>query len=265
MKQSVEKLLAQALESLKQSSLIANELTVEIKVKRVKDTNQGDFSTNLPMLLARNSNYSGLQLADFITKNIPFHAAIKKIEIAGPGFINFFIDEKAQAQVIAEVLQKGELFGQSDVGKDSKAASTCWPLWELAKEKSKDNKISSIQYAHARSTSVLQQLQDFGLNCDEEKGLAQINTLVEPQEMALISHLGRYPEVKEAAASTGEPRKLLNYLSELATGLHSYFNTVQLLCEKKSMRSARLCLLKALRQVLQNGLQSIGISTPESM
>ncbi|MDI1351387.1 MAG: DALR anticodon-binding domain-containing protein, partial [bacterium] len=75
----------------------------------------------------------------------------------------------------------------------------------------------------------------------------------------------RYPEIIEAAATSCEPHHLAYYLRELANGLHSYYNAVQLLCEQEQLRSARLCLLEAVRQVLNNGLDLLGVSAPESM
>lgn len=136
---------------------------------------------------------------------------------------------------------------------------------DLAKSESSDNPVYYIQYAYARISSVLRQLDERGLNWDEALGLAHIEHLIEPQEIALISLLSRYPEVIIAAATTCEPHQLAYYLRELANGLHSYYNAVQLLCEQDLIRSARLCLLKAVRQVLSNGLQLLGVSTPESM
>ncbi len=136
---------------------------------------------------------------------------------------------------------------------------------DLAKSESSDNPVYYIQYAHARICSVLKQLQERGLSWDEEMGLAHIDLLTEPQEEALISLMSRYPEVIETAAKLCEPHQLAYYLRELANGLHSYYNAVTLLCEQESLRSARLCLLKAVRQVLRNGMQLLGVSAPESM
>ncbi|MDI9817933.1 MULTISPECIES: arginine--tRNA ligase [unclassified Legionella] len=136
---------------------------------------------------------------------------------------------------------------------------------DLAKSESSDNPVYYIQYAHARISSVLRQLKERGLSWDETTGLAHLHLLTEPQETALISLAGRYPEIIEASAKACEPHQLAYYLRELATGLHSYYNAVQLLCEKEALRSARLCLLAAVRQVLKNGLQLLGVSAPESM
>ncbi len=136
---------------------------------------------------------------------------------------------------------------------------------ELAKSQSNDNPVYYIQYAHARICSVLRQLTERGLNLDEEIGLSHVNLLLEDTELNLISLLNRYPEIIEESASLYEPHQLAYYLRELANGLHTYYNAIHLLCEDKNLRNARLCLLKAVRQTLRNGLTLLGVSTPETM
>lgn len=136
---------------------------------------------------------------------------------------------------------------------------------DLAKSQSNDNPVYYIQYAHARICSVLRQLKERGLSWDKTIGLDSVHLLQQPHEAALISLMCRYPEVVEAAAATCEPHYIAYYLRELATGLHSYYNAVQLLCEQEQLRYARLCLLAAVQQVIHNGLELLGVSAPESM
>jgi arginyl-tRNA synthetase len=136
---------------------------------------------------------------------------------------------------------------------------------DLAKSESSDNPVYYIQYAHARICSVLKQLKERGLLWDQATGLKHIDLLEQQHETTLITLICRYPEIIEAAAITCEPHQLAYYLRELANGLHSYYNAVQLLCEDEQLRSARLCLLEAVRQVLNNGLDLLGVSAPESM
>lgn len=136
---------------------------------------------------------------------------------------------------------------------------------DLAKSQSSDNPVYYIQYAHARISSVLRQLAERQLSWDEHLGLRHLSLLVEPQEVALMSLISRYPEIIESAAAVCEPHQISYYLRELANGLHTYYNAITLLCEDEALRSARLCLLKAVRQVLRNGLELLGVSAPESM
>jgi arginyl-tRNA synthetase len=136
---------------------------------------------------------------------------------------------------------------------------------DLAKSESSDNPVYYIQYAHARICSVLKQLTERGLLWDKAIGLLNIDLLDQPHEMNLLSLISRYPEIVELAASHCEPHQVAYYLREVAHGLHSYYNAVPLLCEQEQLRSARLCLLEAVRQVLCNGLDLLGVSAPESM
>lgn len=136
---------------------------------------------------------------------------------------------------------------------------------DLAKSQSNDNPVYYIQYGHARICSVLRQLKERGLSWEIDKGLANTGLLQEPQEAALITLLGKYPEVVESSAALCEAHLLTYYLRELATALHSYYNAVPLLCEDEALRCARLCLLEAVRQVLHNGLHLLGVTAPESM
>lgn len=136
---------------------------------------------------------------------------------------------------------------------------------DLAKSESNDNPVYYIQYAHARICSVLRQLSERGLAWDKTIGLEAVHLLCQQHELALISLLCRYPEIIETSAAACEPHNLAYYLRELANGLHSYYNAVQLLCEDEHLRYARLCLLEAVRQVLENGLDLLGVSALESM
>lgn len=136
---------------------------------------------------------------------------------------------------------------------------------DLAKSQSSDNPVYYIQYAHARISSVLRQLKERGLHWDETQGIAQLALLQAEHEQALIATLSRYQDMIQEAAMTCEPHQIAYYLRELANGLHSYYNAVTILSDQENLRSARLCLLKAVRQVLQNGLQLLGVSAPESM
>ncbi|HBI22181.1 MAG TPA: arginine--tRNA ligase [Legionella sp.] len=136
---------------------------------------------------------------------------------------------------------------------------------DLAKSESSDNPVYYLQYGHARICSVLRQLDERGLRWDEATGLGALDKLTDAHEQALVLLVGRYPEIIESAARTCEPHQIAYYLRELATGLHSYYNAVTLLCEPYELRCARLCLLKAVRQVLFNGMQLLGVSASESM
>ncbi len=136
---------------------------------------------------------------------------------------------------------------------------------ELAKSKSNENPVFYVQYAHARVCSVFRQLPEKGFAQDVALGMANLAELTSEHETALLTTLARYPEVIERAASQYEPHLLINYLRELATDFHTYYNAHQFLVESDTLRNARLNLITAVRQVLFNGLTLLGISAPEAM
>ncbi len=136
---------------------------------------------------------------------------------------------------------------------------------DLAKSQSADNPVYYIQYAHARVCSVFRQLDEKGLNWDREAGLANLDRLGEAHEQALITRLGRYPELIESAAVNHEPHQLAHYLRELANDFHTYYNAHQFLVDDPDLRNARLALIAATRQVIANGLGLLGVSAPKSM
>lgn len=136
---------------------------------------------------------------------------------------------------------------------------------ELAKSRSNDNPVYYIQYAHARICSVFVQLQERGLRHDRDAGARNADRLAEPQELAVITAMSRFPEVVEEAALSRMPHQVGFYLRELANHFHSYYNSHQILVEDAALRDARLNLISAVRQVLRNGLGLLGVSAPESM
>ncbi|MCS4505911.1 arginine--tRNA ligase [Arhodomonas aquaeolei] len=136
---------------------------------------------------------------------------------------------------------------------------------ELAKSESADNPVYYLQYAHARICSVLRQLDEQGLDHDPDAGFQALARLTEDHEQALISQLGRFPEVIETAALAHEPHQLAHYLRELAGAFHTYYNAHQFLVDDAELRNARLNLVLATRQVLRNGLRVLAVNAPERM
>jgi arginyl-tRNA synthetase len=136
---------------------------------------------------------------------------------------------------------------------------------ELAKSESKDNPIYYIQYAHARVCSVLRKLDEAGWTWNQAQGLARLDLLDTEHEKNLITKLGKYPEVLQNSALNYEPHVLANYLRELANDFHSSYNAHKMLIDDAELRNARVTLSTAVRQILANGLQLLGVSAPEQM
>jgi arginyl-tRNA synthetase len=136
---------------------------------------------------------------------------------------------------------------------------------DLARSQSNDNPVYYIQYAHARIASVFRQLSEKGFSYDAENGARSLARLSEPHEQALMVELSRLPEMVEIAARNLEPHLLAQYLREVATAFHTWYDTHQFLVDDTELRDARLTLSRATRQVLRNGLALLGVSAPESM
>ncbi len=136
---------------------------------------------------------------------------------------------------------------------------------DLALAQTEENPVYYVQYAHARICSVFRQLAERGLEHDREIGEQNVARLSEPHEKALIRRLTSYPELLEEAAAAYEPHQLAHYLRDLAGDFHTYYNAHKIIVEDVGLRNARLNLIAATRQVLQNGLKILGVSAPEKM
>lgn len=134
---------------------------------------------------------------------------------------------------------------------------------DLAKSQSNDNPVFYIQYAHARIYTVMDKLAEKGLPALDTT--ASLSPLREAQETDIMTSLSRYPEVVLTAALQREPHQLVNYLKQLASDFHTYYNAHVFLVEDGALRNARLTLISAVAQVLNNGLTLLGVSAPRSM
>ncbi|HWG70227.1 MAG TPA: arginine--tRNA ligase [Steroidobacteraceae bacterium] len=116
MKTLLEKLLMQALAALPEDLLpfVARNVTIEIEATR--DAQHGDFATNLAMRLAKTARRNPRALAQALVGLLPPSPAVAKVEVAGAGFINFFLSNDAYHPEIARVLREGTQYGRSSVG-----------------------------------------------------------------------------------------------------------------------------------------------------
>ena len=136
---------------------------------------------------------------------------------------------------------------------------------DLALSRSNDNPVYYIQYAHARVCSVHRRLAEEGMTWDAGTGREHLPLLESAEEKALLRSLAEYPEVVAKAARAAEPHAVANYLRELAGHFHTFYNAHKVLIEDADLRSARVSLSEAVRQVISNGLDLLGVSAPESM
>ena len=134
---------------------------------------------------------------------------------------------------------------------------------DLAKSKTNENPVFYIQYAYARISSVFRQAQDKGINFNH-KG-ADLSLLLEESEKTILRELNRYKGIIESSALQYEPHQLAYYLRDLAAHFHSYYNSCPFILEDQNLTQARLSLIFATKQVLENGLHILGVSAPDSM
>ncbi|MGD6816494.1 arginine--tRNA ligase [Metabacillus sp. 113a] len=134
---------------------------------------------------------------------------------------------------------------------------------DLAVSKSNENPVYYAQYAHARICSMLRQGEDQGLSCGKENLL---DGALSEKEIELLKKLGEFPAVVGEAAQKRIPHRVTNYIFELASTLHSFYNAEKVLDPDNEEKSkARLALMKATQQTLNNALTLIGVSAPEKM
>jgi arginyl-tRNA synthetase len=117
MKQQLAHLLAQAYAALQSQGMIPADHAVEILVERTRDRSHGDFASNLAMTLAKVARRKPRDIAEALVAALPKAAQLSKVEIAGPGFINFHLSRDAWHGVVAEILAQGERYGRSELGR----------------------------------------------------------------------------------------------------------------------------------------------------
>ncbi|QWD63990.1 arginine--tRNA ligase [Polynucleobacter sp. MWH-UH2A] len=132
---------------------------------------------------------------------------------------------------------------------------------DLALQQNDENPVFYVQYAHARISSILQQWG--GKPADLVN--ADLSLLQSKASDHLLRRLAEYPEVLTNAAAELAPHALAFYLRDLAGDFHTFYNADRVLVDDEALKLARLALLSATRQVLQNGLRVLGVSAPAKM
>ena len=132
---------------------------------------------------------------------------------------------------------------------------------DLALQQNDENPVFYVQYAHARISSILSQWG--GKTSD--LAVADLSLLDSKASDHLLRRLAEYPELLTDAAADLAPHALAFYLRDLAGDFHTFYNADRVLVDDQHLKLARLALLSATRQVLQNGLKVLGVSAPAKM
>lgn len=132
---------------------------------------------------------------------------------------------------------------------------------DLAIQESNENPVFYMQYAHARICSILRQLGG-EVDLDAE---ADLNLLTHPKEMELLEVISDLPNTIIQAERKNDPSRMVHYGQELASAFHGFYNDCRVRVDDAKLMHARLKLILATRQVLENVLGILGVSAPESM
>ncbi|MEC1539326.1 arginine--tRNA ligase [Bacillus subtilis] len=134
---------------------------------------------------------------------------------------------------------------------------------DLAVSTSNENPVYYAQYAHARICSMLRQGEEQGLKPAADLDFSHIQS---EKEYDLLKTIGGFPEAVAEAAEKRIPHRVTNYIYDLASALHSFYNAEKVIDPENEEKSrARLALMKATQITLNNALQLIGVSAPEKM
>jgi arginyl-tRNA synthetase len=133
---------------------------------------------------------------------------------------------------------------------------------DLAKSQSNENPVYYVQYAHARTSSIMQQAAERGLSFED----GDVHLLTHPAELALMRKMLLLPETVEAIAENHEPHHLPHYALDLATAFHDFYEKCRVINdEEPALTKARLRLAAAAKVVLGRSLELMGMSSPERM
>ncbi|MFA5088516.1 MAG: arginine--tRNA ligase [Candidatus Omnitrophota bacterium] len=132
---------------------------------------------------------------------------------------------------------------------------------ELAKKETPENPVYYVQYAHARIHSILDKAQEAKLKAKT----AQLKLLNKGEELELIKTIGQFPDALSICHHQLDPFALVNYVQELATSFHKFYDQHRVIDEDQELSSERLALIEAARIVLANGLRLLGVNAPQRM
>jgi arginyl-tRNA synthetase len=120
MKTQIQQLVSQALDRIAAEGVISSDQIPRPIIERARDTRYGDFACNVAMVLAKAAGCKPRDLAQQLIDAMPESGLVNKIEIAGPGFINFYLSDDAYLGLVPEVIAQGHEYGRSTIGAGKK-------------------------------------------------------------------------------------------------------------------------------------------------
>ena len=116
-KETIQNMVATAIEQARQEGILQLETTPNILVERPGNPAHGDFATSLPLRLARATRVNPLKLAEMLVQRIPGAAEVERVESAPPGFVNFYLRVPWVQQQVEAIREAGDGYGRVDVGR----------------------------------------------------------------------------------------------------------------------------------------------------
>jgi arginyl-tRNA synthetase len=185
MKEQLQQLLIVSLEALLAEGVIA-EIPAQIRLDHTKDKTHGDYATNIALILAKQAKCAPKVLAEKIIAKIGDSSLVNKTEIAGPGFINFFLSEASNSAVVTDILASAEDYGLSNVGEGKRV------LLEFVSA----NPTGPLHVGHGRSAAygatVANLMRAVGFAVDNEY---YVNDAGRQMDILTVSIFLRYLEV----------------------------------------------------------------------
>ena len=119
MKKEITKIISDAIKKLQKNQKLADFVIPEIAVEYAKNEKYGDYATNAAMVLGKLVKKNPLEIAEIIKQEIN-NELFEKVEVAALGYINFYLSKKYLQNKIAEINERKEKFGNSEIGKGKK-------------------------------------------------------------------------------------------------------------------------------------------------
>ena len=133
---------------------------------------------------------------------------------------------------------------------------------DIAKDQSEKNPVFYLQYAYARICNIIKQANKEKTNSSK---FYDLTLLKHKNEIIMLKHMVRFPEIIDIAYENLEPQYVANYLQQLASFFHKFYSHCKVISNDTDITNARIQLIKAVKVILNNGFDILGISAPERM
>ena len=133
---------------------------------------------------------------------------------------------------------------------------------DMAKDQSDKNPVFYLQYAYARICNIIKQSNNEKLSTAKT---CDLNLLSHENELIMLKHMAQFPDIIDIAYENFEPQYVAVFLQQLASCFHKFYNSCKVNTNDTGLTNARIKLIKAVKIILNNGFNILGISSPERM